>query len=73
MNKETPLEELKFCLNVWEEKKGCNFGGQTKCEQCAAPYLLLKMIDGTLLHDEKMTRLTLDDWKEKLKTLDLPK
>lgn len=66
MNKENPLGELKFCVNVWKDKGGCNFGGSTKCEQCAAPYLLLKMIDGTLLHDKDMQRLTLNDWEKKL-------
>jgi hypothetical protein len=67
MNKEILLKELKFCLNVWKEKEGCNFGGSTKCNQCAVPYLLLKMIDGTLLHDKEMERLTVNDWEEKLK------
>ncbi|MCK5449420.1 hypothetical protein KAI32_00990 [Candidatus Pacearchaeota archaeon] len=66
MNKETLLEELKFCLNLWEEKGSCNFGGSTRCEQCGAPYLLLKLISGELLHDKDMRRLTLKDWKDKI-------
>jgi hypothetical protein len=43
----------------------CGFGGQTKCEECAAPYLLWKLSTGEVLHG-KMQRLTLDDWKKKI-------
>ncbi len=67
MNNKIPLEELKFCLNIWEEKEGCSLGGETRCEQCAAPYLLLKMIGGPILHDPNMKKLTLNDWKNQLK------
>jgi hypothetical protein len=62
------IEELEFCLKLWEEKGGCKFGGGTKCTQCAAPYLLFKLISGELLHGD-MQRLTLEDWKKKLKSL----
>ncbi|MFH0833305.1 MAG: hypothetical protein V1889_01550 [archaeon] len=69
MNNQELKEELKFCLKLWKEKSGCHFGGSTKCEQCATPYLLLKLISGEILHDKNMQRLTLNDWKEKYKTL----
>jgi hypothetical protein len=69
MNKKEYIEELKFCLKLWEEKGGCEFGGKTKCEECATPYLLLKFISGELLHGD-MERLTLEDWKEKLSSLE---
>ena len=67
MNKKIPLDELKFCLDMWKEKGGCNFGGSTKCEQCGTPYLLLKLINGEILHDENMQRLTREDWEDKIK------
>jgi hypothetical protein len=67
MNK--PIDELKFCLELWEKRGSCKFGGHTKCGECAAPYLLLKMINGQSLHG-KMKRLTLDDWKKKLEELE---
>ena len=57
------LGELEFCMKFWEEKGFCEFGGCTKCEQCAVPYLLLKLINGEILHG-KMERLTLEDWKK---------
>ena len=63
--KEKLIEELEFCLKLWEEKGHCGFGGYTKCEQCATPYLLLKLINGEVLHG-KMERLTLEDWQKKL-------
>ena len=63
------LEELKFCIRLWKEKDHCNFGGKTKCEECAAPYILLKMISGEALHNPDMKRLTLKDWEEKIKQL----
>jgi hypothetical protein len=69
MDKETPLEELKFCLKLWKEKGGCNFGGSTKCEQCGTPYLLLKLTSSEILHDENMQRLTLKDWEKKIEHL----
>ena len=65
---EKPIEELKFCLQLWERQGYCKFGGHTKCEQCAAPYLTYKMITGKALHG-KIKRLTLADWKEKLKEI----
>ncbi len=60
------IEELEFCLEYWEKQKYCKFGNHTKCEQCAAPYLLYKLITGKVLHGKKMKRLTLEDWKQKL-------
>ena len=64
--KEALTDELKFCLKLWEEKGGCEFGGSTKCEQCGTPYLLWKLISSEILHGKDMKRLTLNDWKEKL-------
>jgi len=69
MNKQELTKELKFCLRLWKEKGGCHFGGSTKCEKCAAPYLLLKLISGEILHDKNMQRLTLKDWENKLQQL----
>jgi ASC-1-like (ASCH) protein len=57
--------ELRFCLKLWKEKGGCTFGGGTRCEQCAVPYLLLKMLTGEVLHGD-MKRLTLEDWEKKI-------
>jgi hypothetical protein len=64
MNKKL-TEELKFCLKLWEKQGFCEFGGKTKCEQCAVPYLLWKLITGEILH-KKQGRLTLNDWKRKI-------
>ena len=68
MDKKNYIEELKFCLKLWETKGGCTFGGQTKCENCAVPYLLLKFISGEVLHGD-IQRLSLEDWKKKLNSL----
>ncbi|MFH1451787.1 MAG: hypothetical protein ABIF88_01285 [archaeon] len=65
MEKEDYIKELEFCLKLWETKGGCTFGGQTKCQNCAATYLLLKFISGEVLHGD-IKRLILEDWKEKL-------
>ncbi len=70
MDKKDYIKELKFCLDLWETKGGCEFGEQTKCENCAAPYLLLKFISGEVLHGSDIRRLTLEDWKEKLKEIE---
>ncbi len=70
MEKISLKEELNFCLKLWEEKGGCGFGGRTKCEQCAVPYLLLKLISGEILHGE-IKRLSLDDWKKKVNSLNI--
>lgn len=59
------IEELKFCVHLWEKQGYCEFGGHTKCEQCASPYILWKLSTGEVLHG-KMERLTLNDWKKKL-------
>ena len=62
------VEELKFCISLWEKQGHCEFGGHTECPQCAAPYLLLKLINGEVLHGD-MERLTLDEWKAKLNAI----
>ncbi|MDD4607297.1 MAG: hypothetical protein PHS07_03130 [Patescibacteria group bacterium] len=54
------LKELEFCLQLWKTQGGCTFGGQTKCQNCAVPYLLLKFIAGEVLHGD-IQRLSLDD------------
>ena len=59
------IGELEFCISLWENKGNCEFGGFTKCEQCAAPYILLKLITGEVLHG-KIKRYTLRDWKNKV-------
>jgi hypothetical protein len=66
--KEIYNHELEFCLSLWEKQGHCGFGGQTNCEQCAAPYLLWKLSTGEVLHGD-MKRLTLADWKDKLNGL----
>lgn len=60
------LEELEFCIDLWNNQGYCEFGGHTNCYECAAPYLLLKLITGETLHGGNMTRLKLDDWKKKI-------
>jgi len=62
------LEELDFCLKLWEGKGSCEFGGCTKCDPCAVPYIFLKLIYGEVLYG-KMERLTLEDWKKKRASL----
>ena len=69
MNKEDLLKELEFCLRLWEEKGGCAFGRFTKCEDCAAPYLLLKFISGEIIHGKDSKRLSLEEWKNKYQEL----
>lgn len=61
------LEELKFCLKLWGEQGCCEFGIKTYCKECAAPYVLWKMITGEVIHGPKIKRLTLKEWKKKLK------
>lgn len=65
-NKEELIKEMEFCLKLWEEKDNCEFGGKTKCNECATLYLLLKLINGEILHGKDIKRLTLEDWKQKL-------
>ncbi|MGV8168518.1 MAG: hypothetical protein ACP5N3_00510 [Candidatus Nanoarchaeia archaeon] len=67
-HKQELMHELEFCIMHWEERGGCTFGGKTRCEECAAPYLTLKLINGEILHGD-MKRLTLQDWKEKLEEI----
>lgn len=61
-------KELEFCLKLWEKQGGCSFGGGNKCEQCAVPYLLLKFESKEVLHGN-IKRLTLEDWKNKIKKI----
>jgi hypothetical protein len=56
------ISELKFCLWHREEKWWCAFWWWTKCIQCAAPYILYKLISWKVLHWD-MDRLNLEDWK----------
>lgn len=63
MDKQKYISEINFCLQLREKEWGCGFWWWNKCEQCAVPYLLHKLISGEVLHGD-MTRLTLDDWKE---------
>ena len=60
--KQDLVGELNFCIKLWEEKWWCSFWVETKCEQCATPYLLLKLINWEHLDNVK---LSLADWKEK--------
>jgi len=69
MKKEDLIKELEFCLKLWEERGFCKFGKLTKCDECASPYLLLKLISGEIIHGDNINRLTLNDWKNKLKEL----
>jgi len=64
--KQKLIEELNLCLELWEKQKHCEFGGCTKCEECGVPYLLYKLITGTVLDGKGMKRLTLEEWKTKL-------
>jgi len=57
------INELALCLELWEKHGGFSFGGFTRCNQCAVPYLLLKLINGQVLHGD-MKRLTIDEWKK---------
>lgn len=66
--KEKFLGELDFCLKLREMEWGCTFWWGNKCEQCAVPYLLLKFINWEVLH-WNIQRLTLDDWKGKIKII----
>ncbi len=67
--KEKLIKELEFCLQLWEKQGHCEFGSYNKCEQCAAPYLLLKLISGEVLHGKEIKRLSLKDWKKKLEII----
>jgi hypothetical protein len=67
---ENYISEFNFCLKLWQEQGHCEFGGMTKCDDCAVPYLLWKFISGEILHG-KMERLSIEDWKQKLDRLRL--
>jgi hypothetical protein len=69
LKREMLIGELKFCLELWERRAFCKFGGHTNCEQCASPYLLWKLITGEGIHGDNLKRLTLEEWKEKLASL----
>jgi len=66
--KDKLIHELEFCVDLWEKQGYCEFGEHTNCKECATPYLLLKLITGEVLHG-KMERLSLQDWKEKIKKI----
>jgi len=69
VEKQELKKELQFCIALWEEKGFCTFGNKTECEKCAVPYLLWKLISGEVIHGENIKRLSLEDWKTKLKNL----
>ncbi len=69
VDKERIKHELGFCLELWEKQGHCGFGGKTKCEECAAPYLCYKLLTGKALHDEGQKRLTLAEWKKMAKEI----
>lgn len=70
--KDKYVKELNFCLQLRETEWGCTFWWWNKCEKCAVPYLLLKFINWEILHWD-IHRLTLDDRKEKIKTVEKDK
>ena len=61
------VEELKFCLKLWEKQGYCEFGKKTNCKDCGAPYVLWKMVSGEIIHGPNYKRLSLDEWKNKIK------
>jgi len=66
--REKLIEELKFCLELWERQGYCEFGGERKiCEQCAVPYLLWKLLTGEVIHE----KVGLREWKEKVKEIEV--
>lgn len=71
MKNEELKKELNFCLQLWQKQGFCEFGSKTNCKECATPYLLWKLISGEVLHGKEMKRLTLEDWKIKLKSIEL--
>ncbi len=60
--KNTHIQELWLCLDIWDKEWQCGFWWWTKCEACAAPYLWLKLITWEVLHQ----KLDLENWKQKL-------
>lgn len=60
------LNEMKFCLNMWNTKGYCSFGRETSCAKCAALYVLWKMLTGEALCGQT---LTLDEWIVKVDSL----
>ena len=69
MNREELIKELEFCIKLWKERGGCKFGKSTRCNECAAPYLLLKLISGEVIHGDNSKRLSLEDWEDKIKEI----
>ncbi len=70
MKKERLLKELVLCLNIWEKRGYCEFGGMTKCEDCGVPYVMWKLITGQVLDKDKVNkRLALNDWKRLVNSL----
>jgi len=68
--KEKLIEEFQFCLDLWQKQGHCTFGISTKCETCASPYLLYKLISNDIVHEK---RLSLEEWKEIAKEMTLTK
>lgn len=68
-SKKTYIHELEMCLDLWEKQGHCEFGIYTECTKCAAPYLLLKLISGEVMHGKDMPRLSLNEWKSRLEEL----
>ncbi len=65
--KDVAQKELLFCMDLWEKKGSCLFGNETRCEQCAAPYILYKMCTGKVIHDKRLSK---DEWKSLVNSLD---
>ncbi len=61
--------ELDFCMKLWEEQGHCTFGEKTQCSQCAAPYVLWKLLTGEVIHGDQIPRLTLEQWHRKIEEL----
>jgi hypothetical protein len=59
------MREFEFCLDLWEKQGHCTFGGHTDCENCAAIYLIYKLLTGEVIHGD-VKRLTLEEWKTRL-------
>lgn len=69
IKKEDLIKEMEFCLELWKKNGGCEFGGSTKCKDCATLYLLLKLINGEVLHGKNIKKMSLDDWEKRLKEI----
>ena len=65
-NKALVKKELLFCLDLWQKQGYCAFGKETKCEQCACPYLLYKLLTEKVVHEKRMT---LEEWQKLINEL----